>query len=352
MRPPFSKFTLHRLQHEDTEQVSILIRFPHVAGHRGSLIERPSLLKRPHDFVARLIDAGARLGEDTNSAALIKHLEATLSDEIGVISSTTGWKGAAGSAVFLLPTGMVGHSVAPVLLSDQANDYSLAKASCGTLDQWLAEVAGPARQARPAGAALLASLAGPLLHFSGLPESFVLNLFGNSSSGKTTANRCAASVWGDPKAIPSWNTTDRGLEEIAAANSDIVLILDDAEQGKKDMTKRMHALHGASHLIASGAGKFYSRLATNSGKFPKLTFRCIALSSSPVSVEKSVDRTDGDRVRMLEIGVPHGSEGGIWAAYYKDPKIAARLSDEMNVASSRYFGVAGPVWVEYLRAPR
>ncbi len=43
-----------------------------------------------------------------------------------------------------------------------------------------------------------------------------IHLVDNSSVGKSTAIKAAASVWGGPKYVRSWNTTSNGLEGAAA----------------------------------------------------------------------------------------------------------------------------------------
>ncbi len=57
-------------------------------------------------------------------------------------------------------------------------------------------------------------------------ESGGFHLRGDSSSGKTTALRQAASVNGGPSYMQRWRTTDKRPEAIAAQHCDAMLILD------------------------------------------------------------------------------------------------------------------------------
>jgi len=57
---------------------------------------------------------------------------------------------------------------------------------------------------------------------------------GASSSGKTTALKVAASVWGKPDVYCRlWRSTTNGLEGLAALHNDGLLILDELSQIQK-----------------------------------------------------------------------------------------------------------------------
>ena len=103
----------------------------------------------------------------------------------------------------------------------------------GTLAQWQENVARPCEGNPILIFGLLAALAAPLLKHAGM-DSGGFHLYGNSSTGKTTALQCAASVWGcgadpatsDGSHIRKWHATANALEGIAAAHNDGLLALD------------------------------------------------------------------------------------------------------------------------------
>ena len=97
----------------------------------------------------------------------------------------------------------------------------------GTLEGWRAEVATPALGNDRLILALATAFAGPLVRLIG-EESGGLHFFGPSSTGKTTALRCACSVWGIRHA--SWRASDNALEPVAAAACDGLLPLDETGQ--------------------------------------------------------------------------------------------------------------------------
>jgi putative DNA primase/helicase len=61
-------------------------------------------------------------------------------------------------------------------------------------------------------------------------ESGGFHFRGDSSSGKTTALKVAASVYGGASYLQRWRTTDNALEAIAAQHCDGLLILDELAQ--------------------------------------------------------------------------------------------------------------------------
>lgn len=62
-------------------------------------------------------------------------------------------------------------------------------------------------------------------------DSGGFHLRGSSSTGKTTALRVAASVYGEPhRYVRTWRATSNGLEGIAAVHNDGLLILDELHQ--------------------------------------------------------------------------------------------------------------------------
>lgn len=348
-----SLFSIERLQKDNGGGDYVYIRFPRTANRgEGQLIEPLSIVSSPKKLLNRLDDLGAQLPK-VDRGEFIAMLVARLPDNAGILTVSTGWKGTHPERTFLLPDGVVGTASFGVVLTDAAKDKCVAADSAGTLEDWLITVAAPAAGSSIATAAILTALAGPLFTFSGLSEGFILNFAGRSSSGKTTANRCGASVWGNPTKILGWNATARGLAELAAAHNDLSLILDDAEQADENPKKRLQKLNEVTHTLTSGKGKVYSRVVSGDDRLPKLTFNCIVLSSSPRTIEadsrlQKRSRTDGDRVRLLEVEVPDGSLGGIWDSATGTNTDRAQLSEAIVAATAVNFGKVGRSWAAYL----
>ena len=107
--------------------------------------------------------------------------------------------------------------------------------------------------------ALSVAFAGALPALVG-EESGGFHFRGASSSGKTTALKVAASVWGHPSEYPRlWRATANGLEGLAALHNDGLLILDELSQidpheaGGGGISARQWARQGARVARGDGA---------------------------------------------------------------------------------------------------
>jgi hypothetical protein len=99
--------------------------------------------------------------------------------------------------------------------------------------------------------AIFAALTAPLLRPFALPN-FAVHLCGDSSVGKTSMLRCAASVFGDPSSsawVPSWNMTLAGLEQHAVQLCDLPLCFDEAG------TADLESVQTAIYMLINGVGR-------------------------------------------------------------------------------------------------
>ncbi|MGB3025813.1 DUF927 domain-containing protein [Paradevosia shaoguanensis] len=348
------KFHLSRLEHERTKTDYIFCRFPRIGGRNdGTLLLLAADALDAKKLSRELNNLGAKFPDGASFVPTCTKLIEQISEQVGTLTDSPGWKEEAGIRYFVMPdkTYWPEKALKEVQVEEAATERCLARRVGGTLAEWKTQVAQLAAGSPHASIAILASLAAPLHYWSSIKEGFVLNFPGASSTGKTTANQCAASVWGDPSDSGTWNATPRHLVERAVSNNDIVLILDDAEQADTDIAKRMATIHEYTHLLAGGRSKGYARSV--SGQLPDYTFRNIVLSSSPVPIEdrmrdRGIERTNGDRARSLEI--PVLSDGGIWRKIdgSSGPESPGQLSDFLVTACKQQFGTAGRAWIEYL----
>lgn len=99
--------------------------------------------------------------------------------------------------------------------------------------------------------AISAALAAPLLDILDA-KPFAVHLFGDSSTGKSTMLKIAASVYGDSTSanlVANWNATIAGLEQRASMMSDLPLFLDEA--GVADARTREQAVY----MLVNGGGR-------------------------------------------------------------------------------------------------
>lgn len=341
-----SGFQVQRLADGDSDYARF--QFPRTDGREMGTVILPmneAMVKRT--VTADLQRAGAAIPEKYNIDKLVLALIGAIPGSPGILTRQPGWTGDHGQQVFVTPRNVYGTSDQLVVFHNSLGKtikFELA----GTLRTWQSMVAEPAAHSTAAATALLASLSGPLLRYSALTESFLINLSGNSSSGKSTANRAALSVWGPPDGMSSWNASDRGLAEVASDNNDLVLVLDDIEQGESDPSNRLIKAVKSLHQLVSGQGRMYAKIVRGENHLPLLNYKTVFLSSSP-STLLTPEGTDGDIVRLLEVAVPHGDKGGIWHEVAgARPKRTAKFSDDLTSGARENHGVAGDLWLNYL----
>lgn len=272
----------------------------------------------------------------------VHHLEAANHDRLPCqrVSSHLGWQGDSGDAGFLW-----GHEhVAPEDWSEGpisfhglgGGDEQIAAAyhAEGTLETWLDAIKVLARYPRVL-LALYAAFVPPLLPILDAPN-FIVDWANRTSTGKTTALRVAASVWGNPdersaeSALGTWDATQVYGERASAVLSGIPLLLDDTSRAKdQKIVPRL------LYTVASGHGRGRGNktsLATTR------TWRTVMLSTGE-SPATSFSQDGGTRMRCLEVrGLPFG----------KEDAETRQIVDHLNLQILSNYGHAGPAFVRHL----
>jgi uncharacterized protein (DUF927 family) len=257
----------------------------------------------------------------------------------------TGWHEIDGESVFVLPHENIGRQgVGRVLLDGAAYGPYETR---GTLADWREGVATLAADHALLILSISTAFAGPLLHLAGL-EGGGVNLFGQSSRGKTTCLQAAASVWGcgaTPGYVRAWRATANGLEGAAAQSTDTVMVLD--ELGMVDARDAAQAFYG----LANGQGK---QRASRDGSLrePK-AWRVLFLSSGELPVDAKLAESSGRRahagqlVRLLDVPAERGAGFGVFDSGGPDGD-AATLAKSIKLAATKAYGTAGPEFVRRL----
>lgn len=173
------------------------------------------------------------------------------------------------------------------------------------------------------------SLAGALIEPLGL-DSFIINLCGDSSTGKSTAAFLGASIWGDPRDVfMKWESTKNGFEGGAQTMSGACLILDELHSYQGDLGTTIH-------MLSSGRGK--ARANIDGSPRPVRRWSCSVLSTGEVSFRDKLgdDFQGGHNVRAIDIPCTNGAT--------KD----ALHSNEIMEFAQRYYGMAGDAWINVL----
>lgn len=268
-------------------------------------------------------------------------------------TNTSGWRGTGG---FVLPGYSFGSAEDKVLYRPSAASArpGLGQRS-GTLKGWQKHVAKPAMASSFMMFGIMLALAAPLCRRYPLSETAIFNLFGESSSGKTTAVKVAFSVIGAPSSPPSWNATHRALEELAFQHNDMLMLLDDMENMRGSQVDRFRMLRDAAHALTDGQSKHLSQSVADQN-LHQLNWMVFALSTTPRSLQAlaasaKAEITEGDLVRFLGLRLPRREEGGVFDRLDQlgvPLSEAPQLIDKLETGIQEHHGVVFASWLEHL----
>ena len=184
--------------------------------------------------------------------------------------------------------------------------------------------------------ALYASVATPLLRILNVP-SFIVDFSGETSGGKSTILRLAASVWGIPAdslptAMYSWDATKVWIERTAGMLHSLPLILDETKRAKHPSVVR-----DVIYDFCQGQGRGRGSIT---GVQEVATWRSILISSGE-GAATSFSQDGGTRARVITLrGKPLG----------EDPEVGGRVSEEVQAIVSENYGWLGREMIRYLVA--
>lgn len=219
--------------------------------------------------------------------------------------------------------------------------------SKGSLLDWQTRVALLAQDHPYLIFCICTALAGPLLKIIGL-EGGGFHFYGRSSHGKTTAAQMAASVWGcgtDPAESPQkaytrkWNTTANGLEGLAAAHNDGILILDEAGTcNARDFGKVIYDITGGQGKVSMNSERVLRK--------PR-SWHILILSTGEIPAKQKIEEEGktprgGQILRMMDIPI----EEGVFNKQSR--RSGASLAQEIKRSCANFYGTAGPAFLEKL----
>lgn len=162
------------------------------------------------EYRATLLNLGLRIA--TAPACrnrLTEYIQTRRPEEFASCTDRTGWHATEGGAACVLPHETIGDDAERIVFqsdSQMENTFRVRKDAAAWRERIGRLCAGNSRLMF----AVACAFAGPLLRPASL-ESGGFHLRGDSSSGKTTALRVAASVNGGPSYMQRWRTTDNAL---------------------------------------------------------------------------------------------------------------------------------------------
>lgn len=285
-----------------------------------------------------LLDAGLPFIELGHKRKLAEYLMACQPERRITCVERTGWHGTA----YVLPQETIGLDAEGVILQTAgyaASDFT----ERGTLAEWQQEVAALAVGNSRLCFALSLAFAAPLLTLVGM-EGGGFHLKGESTDGKTTIMKVAASVYGNPdRYSQTWKATGNAIEGIASRRNDALLCLD--ELGELDGKEAGQM----AYMLANGQGKGRSK---QDGELrERKAWRLLFLSTGELSLEDHAasagQRTQaGMEVRTIQIPSDTGHHGAFeWLHGMEDGRIFA---DTLKANAKRQHGTAFRALVEGL----
>ncbi|MFZ0846050.1 MAG: DUF927 domain-containing protein [Pseudolabrys sp.] len=187
-------------------------------------------------------------------------------------------------------------------------------------------------------------------------ETAVFDLSGRSSSGKSSACLAAMSLAGSPDRMGTLDFSRRGLAEMANDHNDLPFATDDTEKAEDGPGVLVRSLKALVHMLPAGRSKTISR-GVDPTRFPELRWSTFGLCSSPLPISVLADKnhwqmSPGDKVRLLDIGVPGPKRGGIFdrisGSRASRAKQSLNLIGKLQRSYLNHYGNTYPLWVHFL----
>lgn len=212
--------------------------------------------------------------------------------------------------------------------------YCVAFEKRGSLAGWQQEVA--IRHALCSHRMLFSiclAFAAPLMQFAAVEPGGV-HVFGRSTKGKSVLLIVASSVAGPGtrEDLPNWDTTDGGLEELAAGHNHGLLCLDEVGVLRTDASaSTAKKLRTHAFKLAGGRGRLRSSLWGHKLGARELKWRLLFLSTGElalweIAAQDEVERLKGEEVRHIDLPGVNNEALGI---YEKLPSGFASLDDAL-----------------------
>ncbi len=317
-----------------------LLEFDDLDGLRHSWAMPMELLKGDGaEYRGVLLSMGLQVSTAQKARNLLtQYIQTTKVDTRARCVERTGWH----SNVFITPERTIGQSDEKILFQSATTAPNTFKTK-GKLSDWQANVSMRCIGNSRLVFAISAAFAAPLLDVTGM-ESGGFHYRGDSSTGKTTALRVAASVWGGVDYMQRWRATDNGLEALAAQHSDCLLVLDELSQIDPKVAGEV------AYMLANGTGKV--RAGQSGSKRNVASWRLLFLSSGEAGLTEHMALAGrkpkaGMEVRLLDIPADAGAGYGVFDTLNGEAN-GATLSKSLTDMAAKYYGTPAISYLEKL----
>lgn len=290
-----------------------------------------------------LADRGVQIHPNKSSRDLLTiYLQSYPTELLALCVERLGWCNGA----YVMPDRIIGESsqAAELIVYQTPSATPPTFKQKGTAQQWRDNVAVLAGGNSRLLFSVSLAFAPPLLQMAN-EVSGGFHLRGTTSTGKSTAQIMACSVWGKPESYKqTWNTTANGLEAIACMHNDGLLVLDEIKQADPRTI--------GTTVYMLGNEKAKNRMSKNLSARPAKIFRLLFLSSGELSLADMIQSGGGrvyggQELRLADIPADTGSGHGVFDQLHHTDNGAA-LSRLICNQSGVYYGAVGVAWLEYV----
>ena len=175
-----------------------------------------------------------------------------------------------------------------------------------------------------------ASVVAPLIEIIGC-EQFCLDIHGESSGGKSTSVKWAASIFGSASLVGQWNDTATAVERVAGALRGLPVYRDETQH----MLENFSVVTAFVYAITQGRGK---ARGTITGTQTTVEYQNIAISTGESSIS-TMGKQAGTVSRLVSIKAPMLSS---------NDSASAELIHQQSALYARHHGTAGQRYIEHL----
>lgn len=294
------------------------------------------------EYRATLLGMGLLISSTPASRNLLtQYIQTRRPQEFASCTDRIGWHN---GSVFVLPHETIGEGDERIVFQSDTSVENTFRCK-GTSDQWRDRVGAMCAGNSRLVFAVACAFAGPLLRPAGM-ESGGFHFRGDSSSGKTTALKVAASVYGGASYLQRWRTTDNALEAIAAQHSDSLLILDELAQVEPKVAGE------CAYMLANEQSK--ARASRTGAPRTRLSWRLLFLSAGELGLADHMAEglkraRTGQEVRMADIPADAGTGLGAFEDLHGMDG-GSNFSRYLTDRAASVFGTTGREWLHWLCA--
>ena len=291
------------------------------------------------EYRATLLNMGLRIATTPRARNLLtQYLQSRAPEEFASCTDRIGWHGRA----FVLPKETIGDNAERIVFQSESPIENTFKAK-GTPEQWIERVgllcAGNSRLVF----AVACAFGGPLLRPAGM-ESGGFHIHGSGSTGKSTAQFIAASVYGAPNFKRSFRQTDNALEGVAGQHNDCLLILDEISQVEP------RVIGEVIYMLGNGEGK--TRATRTATPRPPMRWQLLYLCSgekklSDIMAEAQKKTNAGQETRLAHIPADAGAGLGAFEDLHTAENGSA-FSKHITAQAAAVYGATGRAWLHWL----